>query len=281
MEMQEMESAGLSARQLQQQLAKQYEEHMILETAVEAGHILLENGAEIFRVEETMMRICRHFGVDNGSFFVLSNGIFTTGGDSARGPYAKVKHIPVRGAQLDKVVAVNQLSREVEEGRYTIEEVRRCLEDIRKMPQKRPAMQTLASAVGSASFCIMFGGSLRDGMVAFLAGLVLHIFVLKIRIPSGMSKIIGNILGGALVTLVCILCLNLGMGETLSHMIGGSIIPLVPGVAFTNGIRDIADGDYISGAVRLLDAILVFLCIAIGVGVMFTIYQRLMGGVMP
>ena len=63
-------------------------------------------------------------------------------------------------------------------------------------------------------------------------------------------------------------------------MISGAIMPLVPGIAFTNGIRDIADGDYISGAVRLLDAILVFLCIAIGVGVMFTIYHGLMGGVM-
>ena len=61
-------------------------------------------------------------------------------------------------------------------------------------------------------------------------------------------------------------------------MIIGSIIPLVPGVPFTNGIRDIADGDYISGAVRLLDAMLVFLCVAIGVGVIFIAYHRLWGG---
>ena len=83
-----------------------------------------------------------------------------------------------------------------------------------------------------------------------------------------------------MVTLICILCYNLGLGDQLNHMIIGSIIPLIPGVPFTNGIRDIADGDYISGAVRLLDAILVFLCIAIGVGVMFTIYRRFAGGAM-
>ena len=62
-------------------------------------------------------------------------------------------------------------------------------------------------------------------------------------------------------------------------MISGAIMPLVPGVAFTNGIRDIADGDYISGAVRMLDAILVFVSIAIGVGVMFSIYNGLTGGI--
>ena len=79
---------------------------------------------------------------------------------------------------------------------------------------------------------------------------------------------------------MCIVCYHLGFGDNMNHMIIGSIIPLVPGVPFTNGIRDIADGDYISGAVRLLDAMLVFLCVAIGVGVMFTVYRRLMGGVL-
>lgn len=262
-------------------MERQEFEHTVLETAAEAGHILLENGAEIFRVEETMSRICRHFGVDSGSFFVLSNGIFTTGGEGPQGRYAKVKHIPVRGAQLDRVVAVNQLSREIEEGRYSIEEVRAQLESIRKMPGKRPVMQVLASAVGSAAFCMLFGGSWWDSLVAFVAGLLLHIFILKISVPAGLSKFVANLCGGALVTLICILGYNMGIGQNLSHMISGSIIPLVPGVAFTNGIRDIADGDYISGTVRLLDAIFVFLCIAIGVGLMFTIYQRVMGGVMP
>ena len=51
----------------------------VLEVAAKAGHILLENGAEISRVEDIMSRIASHFGVDSGNFFVLSNGIFTTG----------------------------------------------------------------------------------------------------------------------------------------------------------------------------------------------------------
>ena len=147
------------------------------------------------------------------------------------------------------------------------------------MPGEPPLMQVLASGVGSACFCGLFGGSAMDCAAAFLAGFLLYIFVLGVS-AKHMTKIVGNILGGALVTLVCIICYSLGFGEDINHMIIGSIIPLVPGVPFTNGIRDIADGDYISGAVRLLDAMLVFLCVAIGVGVMFTVYRRLMGGVL-
>ena len=50
------------------------DDNKVLEVAMMAGHILLENGAEISRVEETMERMCRHFGVESENFFVLSNG---------------------------------------------------------------------------------------------------------------------------------------------------------------------------------------------------------------
>lgn len=253
------------------------DENRVLNAAMEAGHILLQNGAEIFRVEETMERICKSFGVTSGNFFVLSNGIFTTGGENSPKTFARVRHIPVHAAQLDKVVAVNQLSREIEQGIYSIEEIEVRLQQIQQMPAKRFSHQILASAMGSACFCFLFGGSFFDSLAAFVSGLFLYIFVLKISVPY-MSKISGNLCGGALVTLICLLLYKIGIGKDLSCMIIGSIIPLVPGVAFINGIRDIGDGDYISGAVRLLDAILVFLCIAIGVGIIFLIHHRMTGG---
>lgn len=252
----------------------------VLETAVEAGHILLESGAEIFRVEETMQRISRYFGVDEDhkEFFVLANGLFASG-TTEKGHFAKVRQARVQGARLSKVVAINQLSREIEQGKYTLPQVRRELERIRRIPEPPKYLQILASGFGSAGFCCMFGGGVLDCIAAFLAGLILYVFVLYVSAPH-MSTISGNLLGGSIVTVICIVLYKLGLGRDLSHMIIGSIIPLVPGVAFTNGIRDIADGDYISGAVRLLDALLVFLCIAIGVGAVFTVYRHVSGGVL-
>ena len=71
-----------------------------MEAAIQAGHLLLENGAEISRVEETMERIFRYYGVESGSTFVLSNGIFATAGSSKESFFAKVEHIPVSGVGL-------------------------------------------------------------------------------------------------------------------------------------------------------------------------------------
>lgn len=256
------------------------DESRVLDIAMQAGHILLQNGAEISRVEETMDRICRHYGVDSGDFFVLSNGIFTTGGKVRGGSYARVRHIPVTGARLDKVVAVNQLSREISEGKYEeIEAVAEKLKEIDATPEEKKWRQIVASGMGSGFFCVLAGGGLLDSIAAFITGIVLYVYLLYFG-KRHFNKIVCNIFGGMLVVLLCLTCYLMGLGYNLSHMISGAIMPLVPGVAFTNGIRDIADGDYISGAVRMLDAILVFVSIAIGVGVMFSIYNGLTGGIM-
>ena len=243
----------------------------VLELASEAGHILLENGAEISRVEETMKRIAKHYGEDREHFFVLSNGIFTTGQS-----YANVDFIPIRGARLDKVVEVNQLSREISAGKYTLEEARARLDAIRKMPDKPLWELVLGAALGSGSFCAIFGGSFMDCAAALVAG-TLTLLALLLCAPH-MSKALGNICSGAAGTLLCILFHQWGFGENLGNMMIGTLIPLIPGVAFTNGLRDIADEDCLAGVTRLLDAILVFLSIAIGVCAIFVIHSYFAGG---
>lgn len=244
----------------------------VLDFSSEMGRLMLENGAEISRVEETMTRIASHYGVDQSQFFVLSNGIFTTGRS-----FAKVIFIPLKGTQLQKIAAANQLSRDVEAGKYTLEQARERLEAIRSMKGESSIIQILSSALGSGCFCAIFGGSLLDCAAAFVIGLILWIFVL-LASRANISKVFTDITGGMIVTLLCILCYRIGFGETFSRMLVGSLIPMVPGVPFINGIKDIANEDYIAGATRLLDALLVFFCIAMGVSIILMAYGHITGG---
>ena len=245
----------------------------VLDAAMTAGHILLENGAEIFRVEETIDRICHHFGVQSENAFVLSNGIFLTSGDEHEKRFARVEHIPVRGAQLHRVAAVNQLSREIEEGKYTLPEIREKLEQIRNAPGASKRALVLMSGLGSGCFCLMFGGMWQDCVAAFVIGCLLYLYLLWLN--GRCSKIVENIGGGIIITVCSLLFIHMPFEMDMSHMNSGSIMPLVPGLAFTNGIRDIADGDYISGTVRMIDAVLVFLSVAAGVGCVLSIYHHL------
>jgi len=246
----------------------------VMQVATQAGHIMLENGAEIFRVEETMERITRHFGIDSGHFFVLSNGILTSGGTR----YSNVEFIPFKGAQLEKVVAVNRLSRAIENGECSIQEARKRLQEIKDLKPKPFLEQIIGSGVGSGAFCAIFGGSMADCAASFVTGLLLYVFVLLVS-RRGMSKIVTNILGSILATSLSVLFMRIGFGEHPGNMIIGSLIPLIPGVPFTNGIRDLANEDYIAGSTRMIDALTVFFCIAAGVAITFLIDGRLEHGI--
>lgn len=97
-----------------------------------------------------------------------------------------------------------------------------------------------------------------------------------------MSKIVLNLVGGIIITVLAIIIQQLAPAGTLhmNGMIVGSIMPLIPGLPFVNAIREIADNDFLSGTVRMIDALLVFVYIAVGVGITFSVYHNLLGGLM-
>ena len=267
-------------------MEQQHDFSEVLEVASIAGHILLENGAEISRVEDIMARISTYFGVDKGNFFVLSNGIFTTGSNGGKvekaggqaSTYANVEFIPIRPIQLQKVVEVNQLSYDISAGKCSLEEARVRLEKIRSTPSKPMWEQILGSALGASGFCAVFGGGWLDCGVAFVVGCLLYLFIFLV---SGryMSRIVGGICNALVATLLCLAFRRLGIGNSLANIIIGAVMPLIPGVPFVNGVRDLANADYLAGLTRLTDALLGFLCIAIGVSVGFMLDGALFNGI--
>lgn len=243
-----------------------------LSLASDAGHLLLENGAEISRVEETMERIAGHYGETREHFFVLSNGIFTTGDD-----FSKVEYIPMKAARLDMVSEVNQLTRDIVSHDMSLDEASRRLDCIRKIPSKPLWEQVVGAMLGCFGFGAIFGGSMADCLASALTGLIA--FVAFIGCYRVMSKPLANICAGLAGVIVCVLLMYSGAGIHLGNNIVGTIIVLIPGVAFTNGLRDVANEDYLAGTTKLLDALMVFFCIAMGVCLVF-ISDALLNGEM-
>jgi len=253
--------------------------HRVLDLALEAGRILLANGAEIFRVEETIWHICNYYKIEQVDAFVLSNGIFLTAYHNGKESYARVKHVPLQGTHLGIVTEVNDLSREISAGHVDMDGAFARLKEIEKMPPKKDWHMILASGLGSGAFCYLIQPNTHASCAAFIIGSLLYIFVLFAS-RHKMSKIIINIVGGGLITVLALLATHLPLPFDigLDEVIIGSILPLIPGVGFVNAIRDIADSDFISGIVRMLDSLLVFVYIAIGVGFVLSFYEQVLGG---
>ncbi|MDO5101180.1 MAG: threonine/serine exporter family protein [Eubacteriales bacterium] len=252
--------------------------HRVIEAAMLAAEILVENGAEISRVEETFERICRYYEVEDASIFVLSNGIFATGlNRTLLQSYASVKHLPVKEVDLAKVVEVNQLSRELAEKKYSPKHLQERLEEIRQLPKHRLSTAALATGLGSATFCHLFDGGWSEMLTAFVIGMILQLYLRVLC--HRRSKILRITTASAVVTALALMAYRWGPVERLAQLIISVVIPMVPGVAFVNGIRDFSQGDYIAGSVRLLDALVVFASIALGVALMIGVYRRLGGPV--
>lgn len=251
----------------------------VVDVALEAGRILLKNGGEIFRVEETITRICNHFGVELVDIFTLSHGIFVSAENEKGDAYTRVKHIPLSGAHLGIVAEVNELSRQISGGNVTLEEAAKRLEEIEKLPSKGWQFQILGSGLSAACYGFLLGATLAESLVTFVIGCMLYVWVILAK-HWRLSKIVINIVGGMLITIMAIqsrLILSPAILR-LDGMLIGAIMPLVPGLAFTNAIRDIADSDFLSGTVRMMDAIMVFVYIAVGVGIVLITYNNMTGG---
>ena len=254
------------------------------ETAVglsfKMGEALLRNGAEIFRVQETMERVAHAYHVEEYDVYVLSNAIFANAVENGEHIESKLKFVPGSTVHLGRVDAINQLSREIVAGKHTVSEAYAKLREITVLPYTRPLMLILSCGIGSACFSYLFGGTALDAAAALLCGFVLQIF-LNLLDRHKASKFISNLASSALVALCAVLLYSVGLGHDLDKIIIGSIIRLVPGIALTTSIRDFLGGDYLSGTIRMIDAFLIGGCIAIGVGVVVMLYMQLTGGVLP
>ena len=241
----------------------------IMDFIMAAGETLLENGAEVFRVEQTMEIMARSFHLREFHVYVLTNGIFASAGT------AEIADVPVRTTHLGRVAAVNALSREIAAGGVTLDEAECRLAEARRIPFPKGKTQLLAGMSGTACFALIFGGTVRSALAAAAAGFIVSGYLLlceKKNLSNGFRKISA----AALITLVCILGCHL-LDTEASHAIIGALMILTPGIAFTMGIRDFVQGDYLSGTIRMIDALLIAASIAIGTGLVLSLTSLLTG----
>lgn len=252
----------------------------ILNLAISTGEVLLKNGGEIYRVQETVSRILEAYGIMDYNVFVITNGIFATVHEEKEDASSMVRYVTIGDVNLERIADINQLSREICTGVCSIQEAYERLEALKK--KKGPANWAciLACGMGGASFCYLFGGRLYDSVISFFLGMLLEVFLLTAS-RHHASKFILNIIGSAIVTAGSLALYMAGTGIWFDKVIIGGIIPLVPGVSLTTAIRDLFGGDYLSGSIRLIDALLTAMCIAIGVGGAIKAFQFITGGGVP
>lgn len=249
------------------------EQQRVLKLVMAAGQMLLENGAEVFRVQETMQIMARSLGLRDFNVYVLTNGIFASvGGDAL----AQIRNVPSQDIHLGRVAGVNDISRRVAAGKLDLAGAEAELERVRAIPYPSRLTHLLACAMGSACYAVLFGGSLLDGAAGLAVGLILQLFLLMAG-RTRLNKIITRLAGSALLAITA-MCISLIFPVLhMDKIIIGALMTMTPGIALTTSIRDFVNADYLSGTIRMIDALLIAGTLACGVGLALGIAQKGLG----
>jgi uncharacterized membrane protein YjjP (DUF1212 family) len=254
------------------------EEKLLLDFAIGVGEIMLKNGAETQRVENTMERILQSAYYNlMPETFVTPTGIFAGITGPLSGSVTKVKRIEGRTINLEKVAAANELSRKFVSGKISVREAFDELEVISNLKEYRQSTNLVAYVLISMCFTLLFNGTVNDALLSAIAGLALGLAMSALRkLPT--AGFITSLIASIVVTAAILMFQYRGIADNYEIMIMGSIMPLVPGYAITNGAKDILYGDFISGGTMMIDAVLTAVFVAAGVGIALTTYNMLMGG---
>lgn len=245
--------------------------HEAIDFAGLAGELLLKNGAETSRVEDTISRICNGAGFSEIEVLVFPTGIIINGiYDGVR--LTRVRRIHTRDINLSAVSEVNDVSRKFADGKTLIEAGFLVLKKLAVSPA--PSLDllwiSLAGALASGAATVLLGGSWADFTPAVIATVLVR--VITGAAAFNLAYILQLYVAGLFSGLIGSLFVDIDFGQHLDKIIVGALLPLVPGVALTNAIRDFISGDLLSGTLRMAEALLIAAALAGGVGFALSIY---------
>ncbi len=229
-----------------------------------AGRIILENGGETYRAEDTVVHMAQALGLKEVDVFGIPSGLFISYTDEDGERETSVCRVFLRGTHLSRVDAVNQLSRRLTAGTLApgelLHELRRAARIGSDLPRWYGALTAFLTAAG---FAVMFGGGLVDMLVGGVSAALCALtpLLLRDRDEGGMGSVLLGGLGCAFLPLVFHKLTGLGVTEA---MIAGAIMPLVPGLSMTNAVQDILRGDMVSGVAHAARAVMVAALLAGG-----------------
>lgn len=239
--------------------------HSLLELATDLGYRLAMNGAETFRVEESIRRILAAYEIESEVFAIpncLTVSIETPDGV----PMTRMRRIGFHGNDLDTVEKFNNLSRRICVQKPEPHTARQWLHetDISIRSYRLPIL-LLGHFFGAFGFCIVFGGSIADSICSGISGILIgisHRFFEKRKV----NPFFNTIASAFIMAFASYLMRAVGLADSADTTIIGALMILVPGLVFTNAMRDIIFGDTNSGINRIVQVLLVAAAIALGTG---------------
>lgn len=235
----------------------------LLDLASDLGYELAISGAETFRVEESVLRVLRAYEID-AEVFAIPNCMHISIEPVVGRPLTRMRRILNTRTDLDAVEKLSNLSRRICTQRPAPEIAAQWLSEVKA--EKRtysflPYM--LANFISAFGFTFLFGGSIVDALCSGACGLVVGV-ITWFMTKWGANHLFRTIASAFPAALLAYGMGRLGLCANIDAVIIGALMLLVPGLLFTNAMRDIIFGDTNSGVNRIVQVLLIAVGIALG-----------------
>ncbi len=250
--------------------------NLLMDLAIDLGYELAMSGAETFRVEESVTRLLGAYGVDS-DVFAIPNYIMITIRRADGTPITRMRRIGYHGNNMDSVEKFSGLSRRFVSQTPTLEEGHQWLADTRKSCRSYPLKtQYLAHLLGAGGFGLFMGGTMVDGFCAGACGLLVGV-VDKYLDGLKANQFFRTIASSFLMAMLAYAFGAFGIAQNPDAVTIGALMLLVPGLLFTNAMRDIIYGDTNSGVNRIVQVFLVAAALSLGTAAAWHVASRLWG----
>ncbi|MGL4848755.1 MAG: threonine/serine ThrE exporter family protein [Clostridium sp.] len=235
----------------------------ILTFALDIGENMLKCNAEINRVEDTIIRICKSYGEYTVDIFAIKSLIIATIRDKEGNSFSENRRVYRSDFNLEKLEELNSLSRYICQTKPNKKEIKEKLENFKIYDLSESRKNLIGGILGGIGFCIYFGGGFRDAIAVGIIGII-YFYINKYGSKFIANQIVSTTIMSFIIGCLAIVSVKIGIGVNVDKIIIGGVMLVIPGMAMVTGFRDMLSGDILAGTFRLVETMLITLGITSG-----------------
>ena len=236
----------------------------IVQEILNIGEELLKSGAEIFRVEDSLYRMCRSYRFVRSDVYASQINIQITVETAEGDIITQIRYIEMTSPNYDRLDRLNDLSRFVCANTPDETELHKRFTEIAARKRLPFPWMMLAQIVSGTSFAIFFGGGRNDAVVAVFASAAMAFAGYWLG-KQEKNPMLYNLALAFVTEIVILSAEKIGIPIHSDRIMIGIVMVLISTLGVINGMRDVVQRNFTSGSLEIMNSVLGALGIAFGI----------------
>ena len=236
---------------------------ILLDCFIQLSYELLISGLEVSRVEKIVVKLCEAYNIEQVDVFTITSSIVVTIHCPDGQIITQTKRIKTSMIQFDRIQRIQEVVEFICLRKPKIAWIKEHLKQVQAMKLIQKREKYFLYVFISCVFSLFFGGTFHDAAGAGVSAILIRgtLFLCeRIECNNFMTYVIASAVGGISAHLL----VSVGLAIVVNYIVIGNIMLLIPGLAMMNALKDMINGDLLTGTLRLSDSILSSIAIASG-----------------